>query len=381
MTSASSGRRPVLTPRASRGRPPGLTPRARLLLPLFLLILVVLAVRQLWFAAPARVVLTGSTMGTTWSVTLHARDRTRADLRAARAAIEARLDAVNRLMSTWDPESELSRLNRHASTEPFALSPETLEVLDLAREVSERTEGAFDVTVGPLVAAWGFGAGARAPGQTPDRAELATIRRRVDYRLLELDREAGTVHKRRPDVECDLSAIAKGFAVDEVARALERQGWDDFLVEIGGEVRARGERIEGGPWRVGIERPDPHGRSVHAAVDLSDLAMATSGDYRSFYEAGGRRLTHIVDPRTGRPPEGPVASVSVVHRDAVRADAWATALSVLGPEAGFEKAVAEGIGAHFLLRTPDGSLAARSTPAFPALRALRAPNDRAPPAQ
>ena len=341
--------------------------RARVLLPVFLLILTVLAVRQLWWLAPARIVLSGPTMGTTWSVTLDARGHGRGDLGPARAAIDGRLAKVNHLMSTWDPDSELSRFNRHASTEAFRLSPETLEVLGLAQEISEKTHGAFDVTVQPLVAAWGFGAGARAPGHGPEAAELEAIRQRVGFRLLELDPMAGTARKRRPDVECDLSAIAKGFAVDEVARALSVLGWADFLVEVGGEVRAHGRRPEGGAWRVGIERPDAEGRVVQTVVALADAVMATSGDYRSFYEEGGKRLTHIVDPRSGRPVGHSLASVSVVHREAVRADAWATALTVLGPEEGFTRAEAEGIAAYFLVRSEGGSFEARSTRAFPAL--------------
>ena len=204
----------------SSGRPEVLTPRARALLPVFLLLLTALAVRQLWCAAPVRVVLSGLALGTTWSVTLGAEGRARADLARARVAVDESLAAVDRGMSTWTPDSELSRFNGHASTEPFSLSPDTLRVLSLAREVSERTGGAFDVTVRPLVAAWGFGAGARLPGQGPDAAELEALRQRVGFRLLVLDPAAGTARKRRPDLECDLSAIAKGFAVDQVARAL-----------------------------------------------------------------------------------------------------------------------------------------------------------------
>ena len=168
--------------------PQRLTPRARLLLPLFLVALIGLTARQLWCAPPARVVLSGPTMGTTWSVTLAAGERPRADLAAAQTAIEAALEAVNQRMSTWRPDSEISRLNAHASTEPFPLSPETLEVLELARGVSEASAGAFDVTVRPLVALWGFGAGARAPGEPPTAAELASARARVGYRLLRIDK-------------------------------------------------------------------------------------------------------------------------------------------------------------------------------------------------
>jgi thiamine biosynthesis lipoprotein len=330
-------------------------------------VLVVLAVRQLWWLAPAEATLGGPTMGTTWSLRLDARDRTRRDVGRARAAVVARLERVEALMSTWREDSELSRFNRHASLEPFPVSEETWAVLELARDVTARSGGAFDVTARPLVAAWGFGAGARAPGHGPDAAELSALRSRVGPDAIALDRERRTVRKRRPDVECDLSAVAKGFAVDEGVRALEALGWDAFLLEVGGEVAARGERPGGGPWRVGIERPDPAGRAVHTRVALHDRAMATSGDYRSFYEHEGRRLAHLIDPRTGRPIEHGLASVSVVHRRAALADAWATALAVLGPEAGPALAEREGLAAFFLVRVGPDAFASRATSAFHAL--------------
>jgi len=353
---------------AGSGRPEILTPRARALLPVFLVLLVGLVVYQLWFTLPARVVLSGQTMGTTWSVVLPGHGHSRDDLVAARTAIGERLDAVDQLMSTWNSDSELSRLNRHATSAPFPVSSETLEVLEVAREVSERSGGAFDVTVGPLVAAWGFGAGARLPGEVPDPAELARIRERVGYWMLEIDAAHGRVRKARPDLQCDLSAIAKGYGVDEVARALDSLGWNDYLVEVGGEVRARGERPEGGPWHVGIERPDEGDRVVQGTVELTDLAMATSGDYRNYYEVDGERLSHIIDPRTGHPVSHRVASVSVVHVATVWADAWATALTVLGPEEGLDVAEREGIGVYFLLRTGPESFEARASSAFPLVR-------------
>jgi thiamine biosynthesis lipoprotein len=317
--------------------------------------------------APARFVLSGQAMGTTWSVVLNPVDRSSADPRRARTAVDTQLAATDRLMSTWREDSELSRFNRHASTAPFPLSPPTLEVFRLAHEVSEATDGAFDVTVGPLVAAWGFGAKARSPRRRPEPAELATLRERVGFRLLRLDPTTGAARKERPDVECDLSGIAKGFTVDEIARALTELGWSDFLVELGGEVRARGERPGGEAWRVGVERPDAAGRVVHAVVPLRDQALATSGDYRSFYLDGDQRLAHILDPRSGRPVQHRIASVSVVHREAALADAWATALSVLGPEQGFARAEAEGLAAYFIVRTGDDTFASRATRAFPAV--------------
>ncbi|MCP3986321.1 MAG: FAD:protein FMN transferase [bacterium] len=340
-----------------------MTPRARRLLPIFLLVLVALTARTLWCQAPGKTLLVGQTMGTSWSVTLVEPDP------RAREAIQARLDAVNAAMSTWDPDSELSRFNAHASSEPFPLSSETLGVMSLAREVSEATGGAFDVTVRPLVAAWGFGAGARIPGAGPVDEDLVALRARVGFERLVLDPAGGTAQKRHPQLEVDLSAIAKGFGVDEVARALSELGHERFLVEVGGEVRALGERPAGGSWRLAIERPEPDGRAVHAVVELRDLAMATSGDYRSFYEQEGERLTHIVDPRVGRPVSHGLASVSVVHQNAATADAWATALTVLGPDEGPRVAVASGIAAYFIVRTPQGSYETRRAGQFPPVHA------------
>jgi thiamine biosynthesis lipoprotein len=353
---------------AGSGRPEILTPRARALLPVFLVVLVGLAVYQLWYTVPDRVQLAGPTMGTTWSVVLAGDGHTRNDLTSARQAIVDRLERVNGLMSTWDPDSELSRLNAHTGPGPFPVSADTMQVLALARAVSQRTGGAFDVTVGPLVAAWGFGAGARLPGQGPDAAELRELRSRVGYQMLELDEADGTVTKARPDLRCDLSAIAKGYGVDEVARGLEGLGWTDYLVEVGGEVRVRGERPEGGPWRVGIERPDQAMRMVQGVVALRDRSMATSGDYRNFYEVEGERRSHIVDPRTGRPVTHGVASVSVVAREAVLADAWATALTVLGPDEGLALAEAEGLAAYFLVRSGPDRFEARASSTFPPVR-------------
>jgi thiamine biosynthesis lipoprotein len=357
---------------AGAARPDLLTPRARRLLPVFLLGLVAASAYTLWFTAPARVSLAGEVMGTTWAVTLNAPDLSREDRARARQAVERALASVDDAMSTWKPESELSRLNAHASTEPFALSAATLEVLAIAQRTSERSRGAFDVTVAPLVAAWGFGAGARPPGEGPEGAELAALRQRVGFEKLSIDLVGGTATKRVPELQIDLSAVAKGYGVDRASDALARLGYRDTLVEVGGEVRATGERPGGGPWRLAIEEPDPYGRSVNAVVELADLAMATSGDYRSFYEAGGQRVTHFIDPRTGRPVQNGLASVSVVHDSAAEADAWATALSVLGPEEGMETALALRLGVYFIWRRADGGIETRATPGFPPVeRAIR----------
>ena len=334
---------------------------------MFLAVLLFMTLRTLVCTVPPHARIVGESMGTTWSVVLNAPDRTDEDVASASAAVQAALDGVERAMSTWDPESELSRFNAHASTEPFPLSGATLEVIALAAEVSDATAGGFDVTVRPLVALWGFGAGARAVGQEPepDAAELRAVRAHVGYRLLSLDAAAGTARKSVPALEVDLSAIAKGYGVDQASAALLRAGYTDHMVEVGGEIRAVGERDGGGGWRLAIEQPDAEGRAVHAVVELSDRAMATSGDYRSFYEAGGRRLAHVIDPRTGAPVGHGVASVTVLHERAAVADAWATALMVLGAAEGTGVAERHGIDAYWIERTAEGTYVTRATSSFP----------------
>jgi len=349
--------------------------RARLLLPLCLAALVAFSVYRLACAAapPAAAEFRGTSMGTVYSVKLADAELTSEARRAIARVIEERLDGVDRAMSTYRPDSELSRFNRHAANEPFPVSAETLEVFRVAREVSELSGGAFDVTVGPLVAAWGFGATDRAPAP-PSEAELAALRPRVGFARVAIDASAGTLTKSRADVVCDLSAIAKGYAVDRVAAGLRDLGYGDFLVEVGGEVRASGFRRDGAAWRVAIEQPDSMPRAVHAVVPLHDMALATSGDYRNFYEVDGRRISHTIDPRTAQPIAHALASVSVLHRDAVHADALATALNVLGPEAGRALAEREGLAAYFMVRRPDGRFESLETSAF--ARARRAEGAR-----
>ncbi len=350
-----------------------------MLLPILLAALLLLSGRTLC-RPPEEVRLEGASMGTSWSVVLRAPDLRRARIREARQAVRKALDDVDHAMSTWDPDSEISRLNAHRSDRPFPLSAPTLRVLSVAQQVAARSGGAFDVTVRPLVALWGFGAGARVPGDAPSEAELVAARAVVGYAKLKLDLDAGVARKRVFGLEVDLSALAKGYGVDRAAEALWALGFRNFLVEVGGELVARGERSGGGPWRVAVERPESEGRAIHGVVGLQNQAMATSGDYRSFYEAGGERRTHIIDPRTAAPIRHGLASVSVVHREAVWADAWATALSVLGPEEGPGVARREGLGAYFISRGPDGRYRTVATSGFPRiLRVTRAEGDDPPP--
>jgi thiamine biosynthesis lipoprotein len=350
--------------------PSGLARRHFPLLASLLLVVGIGLVAERWVCAGSGsglLELRGPTMGTRYSLKVVAEPGDPARERRIAAAVEAELARIVALMSTWDPESELSRFNRSAAGAPFPVSPETLEVFGAARQVSARSKGAFDVTVGPLVDAWGFGPAERLP-EPPGEAVLRRLRERVGYRRVEIDEDRGALVKRRDDVVCDLSALAKGYAVDRVAGALRALGHRDFLVEVGGELRAEGLRPDGEPWRVAIEAPVRARRAPYGTVALSGRAMATSGDYRNYYEADGVWLSHLIDPRTGHPISHSLASVSVVHPQGVLADAWATALLVLGPEEGYATAEREGLAAHFIERTPDGGLRARATPGFPPLR-------------
>lgn len=313
------------------------------------------------FGGPRLHVFHGDTMGTTYTVKVAGAALDEAARARVDRMIRDTLDAVNGAMSTYRPESELSRFNRSVETTPFAVSGPLLEVMARAAEISARTDGAFDITVGPLVNAWGFGPDA-TPSREPTDEELEALRARVGYTMLEIDRENGTVRKERPDLYCDLSAIAKGYAVDRIAGALEAEGLDHYMVEVGGEVRTGGFNAEGRPWRIGIVNPGPDGNPLNRAIPLSGMALATSGDYLNYrMRDDGARLSHTIDPQTGRPITHNLASVSVLHEECMTADALATAFMVMGAERAFDLASEGGIAALFLVRESDGTFAARST--------------------
>jgi len=304
--------------------------------------------------------ISGLTMGTFFSVTIDESDISSSELPRLRDSIQNRLDRIESLMSTYDANSELSRFNGHQSLVPFEVSQETLEVFSIARSVSERSDGAFDVTVKPLVDAWGFGPPDQPP-EPPADSVLAVLAQRVGYGLIAVDSASGTLTKSDPLTVADLSAVAKGYGVDQVSEALETLGLRNFLVEVGGEVKARGRKRDGSSWTVGIERPDSDRRTAFEVLKLDDAAVATSGDYRNYYELDGIRYSHIIDPRTHAPVRHLGASVTVLHRQAAFADAWATALSVLGPEEGMDVAEREAVAAVFLVRSGGGFVVRRTS--------------------
>lgn len=303
--------------------------------------------------------LEGEAMGTSFHVRVPSAS---ADLEQALSdLVRAELDAVDRAMSTWRTDSELSRLNRAPGNEPVALSTPTFELIERALALQEATEGAFDVTVGPLVEAWGFGPEGVVTA-VPSPAEIERLQALTGPGALVLDVDARTVTKASAEVRIDLSAIAKGYSVDRVAAALARNGHDDFMVEVGGEVVTRGRPSAERPWRIGVENPRG---GIQRLLSLTDAALASSGSYRSFYELDGRTVSHTIDPRSGRPVDHRAVAVSVLAEDCATADALATAMMVLGDEAGIAWADARGVAVLFLVDRA-GRIVERPSRAFEA---------------
>jgi len=303
----------------------------------------------------------GATMGTTYAVTI-VDELVEGD--ALSSAVQAALDQVDASMSTYDPDSELSRLNRAPASVWVEVSPELATVVAEALVVSAMTKGAFDVTVGPLVRLWGFGAGASSEPTPPSPETLATTRGVIGFDKVQVRQDPPGLNKDVAGLELDLSGIAKGFAVDQVAHLLEARGFRRYLVEVGGEVRASGTNASGEPWRIGIETPIPGARGLQRTVGLNGHSMATSGDYRNFYEVDGVLFSHLIDPRQQAPVAHRTASVSVIHESCMRADALASGLLVLGADKGLQLAAAEDLAVLFLVRGEDGSVEERASPAF-----------------
>jgi thiamine biosynthesis lipoprotein len=307
-------------------------------------------------------------MGTTYSVQV-TRQPAGVNREQVQRAIDDVLEETNRLFSTYDPGSEISRFNASDGTSAVEVSPEFARLLTIAEGVSVATGGAFDITVGPLVRAWGFGAGADDAGTTPDPATLAAAREAVGLDKLRLTENGLALQKSFAALQLDVDAVAPGWAVDEISQRLDALGVTDYLVELGGEVRARGESPTSRAWRIAVEAPRGGERRPYTLVELDGLAASTSGDYRDFRIVDGRRVSHTIDPRTGAPVTHSLASVCVLHPSAAYADAYATALMVLGPEEGMAVATQLGLAALFIERTADRpGFTERSTAGFERLR-------------
>ena len=321
-------------------------------------------------STPPPTTLHGRTMGTTWSVKLVA--PASADVAAIERGIQAEVDRVVAQMSTYEADSDLVRFNRAPAGTWQTLPPEFFTVLSHALTLAEGTDGAYDPTVAPLVDVWGFGPGSRGH-RMPSDDEIAAARAQVGWRQLKLD-HAGHRAYQPGGVRIDLSSIAKGFGTDQIARFLEREGVEHYLVDISGELRAHGRRPDGSDWHVAIEKPDAAAGAVDSAdqvervIALREMSIATSGDYRHAFEHDGRRYSHHIDPRSGWPVEHRIASVSTLATDCMQADAVGTVMMVLGPEQGM--AWAERRGLALLLIVREGEvLVERRSRAFVALLA------------
>lgn len=311
--------------------------------------------------------INGFTMGTSYQVKLK-QVVAEVDQAELEQAIAQRLAQLNATFSHYDKNSELSRLNRHPSGEVFLASSALYRVLELAQQVHQQSLGGFDISISPLVELWGFGTKKTLVREPPQAKELELLLADMGQIHLQLkgiqDDEQGQhvglgrVVKTR-NLDLDLSAIAKGYAVDQIADWLSEQGFDNYLVEIGGELRLAHNK--GTAWKIGIEQPNSElNRIASKALSLKNTALATSGDYRNFFEYNGQRYSHTLDPRTGWPVTHSLASVTVLHPSCALADAYATAFTVLGAEQGLKLADELGIAAYFIEQGKDGFKVSKS---------------------
>lgn len=301
---------------------------------------------------PEQVNLDGKTMGTSYSVRYVTGDDTPSAAKI-QAEIDKRLELVNDQMSTYRPGSELSRFNAsRAVDKPFPVSAATTEVVLEALHINRVTDGALDVTVGPLVNLWGFGPEGR-PDKVPSAAELE--RRRAWTGIDKLSVQGNALVKSIPELYVDLSSIAKGYGVDVIAQYLQSQQVKNYMVDIGGEVRTRGHNGEKKPWRIAIERPTAGmEQKAQLVIQPGEMSIATSGDYRNYFEQGGVRYSHTIDPVTGKPIHHHLVSVTVLSPTCMAADGLSTGLNVLGPERGMALANLMGIPVFMIVKTTKG---------------------------
>ncbi len=361
-------------------QPPDITSFRRFILP-FLFVMALFVVLVARRPAPVDVneslvwTFRAEAMGTTYTVkVLPPVDTAEGSAEEAAMAVSGAVDRVNASMSTYVKTSELSRFNQSVSTEPQSVSAELVGVVQAAQNISEATGGAFDVTIGPVINVWGFG-----PTKTinpPSADALKEAQQWVGWKKLGVDPSNKTLTKAVEKLYVDLSAIAKGYGVDAMGRALEDLGYGNYMVELGGEIRARGKGPNG-DWMIGVERPDGGAQDVGLVLPLRNHSMATSGNYRNFRVVDGKRVSHTMDARTGAPITHHVASVTVVTQDCMQADGWATALLVLGEKEGLELAIKEELAVLFFVGNTDGTTFKEvASPAFQALQSTLEPGGK-----
>jgi FAD:protein FMN transferase len=311
--------------------------------------------------AREELVLSGPTMGTTYTVKVVAPPAS-VDGAQLRETIDGTLAQVDRSMSAYRADSEVTRFNANTSTQWHDVSAELAAVVQIALDISEKSGGAFDITVAPLVAAWGFGPGGR-PHELPSAEQLARIGTSVGFRKLHVRPDPPALRKDAAELTIDLNGIAPGFAVDLLAERLLALRIESFMIDVGGEIRAHGRNARGEPWHIAIEHPVDTQRTPYAGVRLDGASVSTSGEYRDYYERDGRRYSHTIDPRTARPLDRAPGSVVVVAPSTALADGWATALNVLGPRDGFALATRQRMPVLFIERDGEG-WRSQATPEF-----------------
>jgi len=323
------------------------------------LALVVLLLGLAGCSDPSNVVeLKGRIYGTGWSLVYTPHD-TAPSPQVVEAEVIAAFDVVNASMNTYDPQSLISRFNALPVNEALEVDWDFTYVLNEALQITRLTDGAYDVTVAPLIDLWGFGP--LGPTQIPSDAIVETTRAAVGVSRLDWDPSIRSLSKRVAGVSLEFSSIAKGYGVDLAGDALDELGIQNFMLEVGGELQLRGKSPRGDAWRIAVERPEQGRGAFQTAVSVSDVGVATSGDYRNYFERDGRRYSHIIDPRTGYPVQHDLVSVTVVHPSTALADAWATALCVLGTERGLDLAERLGLAVYLVYREADNLQAVWST--------------------
>ncbi|MEM7027714.1 MAG: FAD:protein FMN transferase, partial [Pseudomonadota bacterium] len=291
----------------------------------------------------------GPTMGTSYNIKIADPEAT-SNQKELKTKVEQLLIDINQVMSTYIIDSELSILNQSKSTEWLPVSDELWLLLQEAEQISQQSEGAFDVTVGPLVNIWGFGPEKISQASLPDKQDIKELMQIIGHEKIDYHSDKQEIRKLHSEIYIDLSAIAKGYAVDQIATLLDEYDYQNYMIDIGGELIFRGKYSPKRGWRIGIEKPVIDRRAVHKVIQPDNMGMATSGDYRNFFELDDIRYSHTISPITGMPVEHKLASVTVLHKSSMYADALATTLNVLGPEDGVKFAENQGITAYFIIR-------------------------------
>ena len=305
-----------------------------------------------------KTLLQGATMGTQYNITLitPATDNKKIDhpvnslnFDKIQRDINSLLKSINKDMSTYDANSSISLFNRTNNTHWFSISADLFNVISTAQQISQLSNGSFDITAATLVNLWGFGPDIHY--QIPTQQAIDSALKSTGYHLLEIKQKPSAIRKLTPTLTIDLSAIAKGFAVDKIAALLDKYNINNYLVEIGGEIIAKGHNQQNKPWKISIERPSPSlNQAQQSSLNIDQSALATSGDYRNFFKKEGKRYSHTINPKTGKPVTHHLASVTVLDKTAMRADALATALMVMGEKRAQQFVQKHAIQAFFIIR-------------------------------